>query len=780
MPALAALPLIAAPFIAETVGATLISTIAADAVISSTLATAVGTGALSGLSTAMRGGNIQDVLRSAVLSGSAAGVGAYVGNVVGAEVAGATGYKIAGSIAANIAKASTSAVILGQDVGKSLFTGLAAGVPLALGQMDSFTSLPEPVQRSIAGGISTAITGGDVKSAMLTSALSSANVMGGIINSSPELKDFFSDPKNESAGILIQNALASTVSASLQGKDVSTALERSLVTSAGQVLGKFGAQQFSESLAEARSKYDEAQKAENAYQEALKPAQDAYTTGTTYMTKYKNMIDSYVDPYNEKLDAFNAAKSDWQAAVDAGDVERANSLVGDLNAKAADVNKLAGKIKAATDNYNFWSGKRDDTTQAALVGTEDEKLAYEQASAAALQSAKQVDQYSSSLYEDLAKAFAGVGQNDSAPPVETVDTTPPVDTAQAAPADDVVESAPAQDVAAVVPDASDVPTPEVVQDAEAVPVDTPEVQIAEGIPPIEAASSEPTQVAETPEAAPVEEAPVDLVQAEQELQNQVVPDMGSDVVAGDTQYVKPTPVFAGTGVQPAPIATTVAPTPNLASSAPLSLGQKDATIAPTASPTQQAASASATQPGTWLGGLGRGARFIDPLEASQAGSPEVITMNPPSPLQSLYSQSNDMWTQQPQASYYSYGVEPNFNTLVNAMGSAGYQPQAFKNGGNVMASPLMAASGGDVEHKGSHYVQGAGGGQDDLIDAKLADGEYVFDAEIVSALGDGSNKRGAEILDKWREQIRKHKRSASIKGIPPKAKSPLAYMREIK
>lgn len=155
-------------------------------------------------------------------------------------------------------------------------------------------------------------------------------------------------------------------------------------------------------------------------------------------------------------------------------------------------------------------------------------------------------------------------------------------------------------------------------------------------------------------------------------------------------------------------------------------------------------------------------------------------MNPPSPLQSLYSQSNDMWTQQPQASYYSYGVEPNFNTLVNAMGSAGYQPQAFKNGGNVMASPLMAASGGDVEHKGSHYVQGAGGGQDDLIDAKLADGEYVFDAEIVSALGDGSNKRGAEILDKWREQIRKHKRSASIKGIPPKAKSPLAYMREIK
>jgi hypothetical protein len=94
-----------------------------------------------------------------------------------------------------------------------------------------------------------------------------------------------------------------------------------------------------------------------------------------------------------------------------------------------------------------------------------------------------------------------------------------------------------------------------------------------------------------------------------------------------------------------------------------------------------------------------------------------------------------------------------------------------------MAAPLMAASGGDVPHKGSHYVQGAGGGQDDLIDARLADGEYVFDADVVSALGDGSNKEGAAKLDAMRRAIRKHKRSASVDKIPPKAKSPLAYMR---
>jgi hypothetical protein len=66
------------------------------------------------------------------------------------------------------------------------------------------------------------------------------------------------------------------------------------------------------------------------------------------------------------------------------------------------------------------------------------------------------------------------------------------------------------------------------------------------------------------------------------------------------------------------------------------------------------------------------------------------------------------------------------------------------------------------------------------VPAKLADGEYVLDAEIVAALGDGSNKEGARKLDEWRDAIRKHKRSAPLGKIPPKAKSPLEYMKGIK
>jgi hypothetical protein len=94
------------------------------------------------------------------------------------------------------------------------------------------------------------------------------------------------------------------------------------------------------------------------------------------------------------------------------------------------------------------------------------------------------------------------------------------------------------------------------------------------------------------------------------------------------------------------------------------------------------------------------------------------------------------------------------------------------------------AKGGSATHKPEfitgktgHFVEGRGDGQSDDIPAMLADGEYVFDADTVAALGNGSSKAGALQLDKMREAIRKHKRSASHDKIPPKAKSPLEYLK---
>ena len=108
---------------------------------------------------------------------------------------------------------------------------------------------------------------------------------------------------------------------------------------------------------------------------------------------------------------------------------------------------------------------------------------------------------------------------------------------------------------------------------------------------------------------------------------------------------------------------------------------------------------------------------------------------------------------------------------LNAITTGALPGQSYyKDGGNVHIPQFKTGTTG-------HFVQGEGDGQSDDIPAMLADGEYVFDADTVAALGNGSSKAGALQLDKMRQAIRKHKRSASVDKIPPKAKSPLEYMK---
>ena len=124
-------------------------------------------------------------------------------------------------------------------------------------------------------------------------------------------------------------------------------------------------------------------------------------------------------------------------------------------------------------------------------------------------------------------------------------------------------------------------------------------------------------------------------------------------------------------------------------------------------------------------------------------------------------------------------AQSNMPASFSALGSAGLQSLGGASNPNIAGY----ASGGDVhvpEFKTGttgHYVQGRGDGQSDEIPAMLANGEYVFDADTVAALGNGSNEAGAIALDKMREAIRKHKRSAPHTKIPPKAKSPLEYLK---
>ena len=87
-------------------------------------ATAIGTGIVAGGMTAIQGGDISDVLESAVIGGATSFVGGTVANAVGSTVAEVTGSQIAGSAAGNAAQALVS----GGDTEDILASGLLGGI----------------------------------------------------------------------------------------------------------------------------------------------------------------------------------------------------------------------------------------------------------------------------------------------------------------------------------------------------------------------------------------------------------------------------------------------------------------------------------------------------------------------------------------------------------------------------------------------------------------------------------------------------------------------------
>jgi hypothetical protein len=68
-------------------------------------------------------------------------------------------------------------------------------------------------------------------------------------------------------------------------------------------------------------------------------------------------------------------------------------------------------------------------------------------------------------------------------------------------------------------------------------------------------------------------------------------------------------------------------------------------------------------------------------------------------------------------------------------------------------------------HMGPGQVKGIGSGQEDKIPAWLSDGEYVWSAQDVSDLGDGSNAEGVRRLDRMRKMVRQQAGRKDVKKI---------------
>lgn len=76
-------------------------------------------------------------------------------------------------------------------------------------------------------------------------------------------------------------------------------------------------------------------------------------------------------------------------------------------------------------------------------------------------------------------------------------------------------------------------------------------------------------------------------------------------------------------------------------------------------------------------------------------------------------------------------------------------------------------------------VAGPGDGQSDDIPAMLSDGEYVWSAADVAALGQGSNEAGAKKLDKMRKTVRKQAGYKNAGRIQKQTKSIASLMKSV-
>ena len=114
-----------------------------------------------------------------------------------------------------------------------------------------------------------------------------------------------------------------------------------------------------------------------------------------------------------------------------------------------------------------------------------------------------------------------------------------------------------------------------------------------------------------------------------------------------------------------------------------------------------------------------------------------------------------------------------YNNLSARSGSGIVQSEQQAYGGRPEQRFFNYAKGGRT----SFAVEGPGSGRSDDIPAMLSDGEYVIDADTVAMLGNGSSKAGADALDKFRVNIRKHKGRNMARGrMSAKSKKPEHYL----
>jgi hypothetical protein len=135
----------------------------------------------------------------------------------------------------------------------------------------------------------------------------------------------------------------------------------------------------------------------------------------------------------------------------------------------------------------------------------------------------------------------------------------------------------------------------------------------------------------------------------------------------------------------------------------------------------------------------------------------------------------------PNQQYYEYGNSTSIDDILGDGEESQKEEMSFAKGGLAAPFEKLYKSGKmRQDFRRGDAVSGPGDGQSDDIPAMLADGEFVFPADVVAALGNGSTKAGSDQLYKMMHNIRSRARKAAPKELPPKALSPLEYLKRRK
>lgn len=180
-------------------------------------------------------------------------------------------------------------------------------------------------------------------------------------------------------------------------------------------------------------------------------------------------------------------------------------------------------------------------------------------------------------------------------------------------------------------------------------------------------------------------------------------------------------------------------------------------------------------------------KYVDPLaevkRIEEEFEREAMMQNiDPRLMQILMDRMGQEQQQTFDRGFYTYGEEQPIEDIMGSREYAegGYVAPLQMNEGGEMPMALMAKKGGlpREDFRDGKHVAGDGDGQSDDIPAWLADGEFVFPADVVSALGNGSTKAGTDKLYEMMHSIRARARSKGPKDLPPPAlKSPLDYLK---